>query len=405
MKQVLFFSPYSAWHYHAAVEASLAHALEQRGAQVSTVLCDGRFGACDIYRANLNPRQEDSCAQCQARQARSLGQLGRAWIWLGRYLTPERERAVDDWARDLDLTNWRTSRWQGHPVGVWAESSVLYQFRRTTMQLDDPECARMLRQGLRDTAIAIEAVGALLDEQKPELLVLLNGRFFAHRVAIELARLRGIRFVTHERGANKDGLMFRDGRLIHDLAAYEEMWRAWKQVPLSPEEVRGVRAMLHDRRHGKGLSWTAYSPPPQERQALRVRLCLDERPIVSILSSSEDEVAAFPEWSAGAFPRPFEWLDGIVALARQRPDLQFVLRLHPALEKMGASAESLNAVDQRFAQAPVNLTIIKPGADVSTYTLCDLSAVAIARSRWQTLNPIFGPIALHQNRGCRRNPR
>lgn len=59
----------------------------------------------------------------------------------------------------------------------------------------------------------IEAVYALLDGLKPDLLVLLNGRFFGRRVAVELAVVRGLCFVTHGRGSSKDGLMFRDGRL------------------------------------------------------------------------------------------------------------------------------------------------------------------------------------------------
>ena len=54
--RVLFFSPYSAWKYHTALEVTWAHALKLRGMDVKFVLCNGLSGTCDVYRENLNPR-------------------------------------------------------------------------------------------------------------------------------------------------------------------------------------------------------------------------------------------------------------------------------------------------------------------------------------------------------------
>ena len=60
----------------------------------------------------------------------------------------------------------------------------------------------VFREQMRSTALALEGIDAALDALKPETVVLINGRFFAHWAMIERCKQRGI-FVTHERGMRK----------------------------------------------------------------------------------------------------------------------------------------------------------------------------------------------------------
>src|SRR5262245_57455842 len=92
--RILFVSPYAAWHVHTAQEAVLAHALRLRGAEVRFALCDGLLPACDIYRANLNPRQPSSCRECQLRVAHTAAELKLPFEWLSTRLPPRAREAV-----------------------------------------------------------------------------------------------------------------------------------------------------------------------------------------------------------------------------------------------------------------------------------------------------------------------
>ena len=96
-ERVLFFSPYARWNYHTALEITWAHALRLRGADTKFVLCNEILPVCDIHRANLNPRTEKSCLECQAQNATLFTQMGMPYEWMGDYLPREvRAKARDD---------------------------------------------------------------------------------------------------------------------------------------------------------------------------------------------------------------------------------------------------------------------------------------------------------------------
>ena len=59
-------------------------------------------------------------------------------------------------------------------------------------------------------------------------------------------------------------------------------------------------AALQDRRVGRNYSWQKFSPPPQVVTEVKRRHNLDDRPIVVVFNSSDDETAAFPGRRAGA---------------------------------------------------------------------------------------------------------
>lgn len=376
-QRILFVSPYATWHYHTAQEITLALGLVERGKQVLFALCDGLFPVCDVYRANLNPRPADGCAQCRARVEATFAQVDLPRAWLSRYVPAQLRERIGAWAAALSARELVCARWRDWPVGEWALSSAMYQFRLSELELGDGRVLATLRAQVLGCALAAEAFDALFDEFRPDAVALLNGRFFAHRAAVELARARGIPFHAHERGMNQDSLTWRSDAIIHELAPYAELWQAWRDVPLAAAGVERVAAELEQRRAGKGMSWLPYSPPPQDQAELRRRLDLGERPVVAIFTSSDDEIAAFPDWCAGAFPRALDWLPRTLRIAAQHPEHVFVVRLHPALVSCGRNEQALELARACLAQLPPNCRVVQPDEDVSSYTLADMAELGL----------------------------
>lgn len=375
--RVLFFSPYATWHYHGVLEITWAHALAQRGAEVRFVTCDAQFPACDVWREGLNPRHALSCVDCQQRTASLHRDMGMPYTWLGSYVPRPARAAIRDWVEALERDELLGAHWKGRPVGQWARSSAFYQFRMSRFDLDQPRVAAGVRAHVEGTAIAVEGLEALLDEWRPDLVVLLNGRFFAHQTAFALARERGIRVVTHERGLLKGTLRFADDARIHDLGLYETLWERWHDVPLEESELAWTRAVLADRRAGRNLPWESYSPPPQDEAEVRRRLGLGDRPLVVMFSSSDDESAAFDDRREGAFPDSLEWLNATVALARELPEHDLVIRLHPNLTRNGTNRQTLERIQRLRGELPPNAHVVMPDDDVSSYTLADLASAGL----------------------------
>ena len=377
--RILFFSPYAAWRYHTALEATWGHALRIAGADVRFVLCNALSGACDVYRANLNPRTETSCLECQAKCAMQFADLAMPYEWLGGWLDPDDRHRAEQWASGLERDELLSATWRGLAVGSFAHASICTQWRTESPDLGNPEVDRTVRAFLAGTATIAAATARLLDDLEPDTIVLLNGRFFAHWTAIELARQRGIRIVTHERGLRADTVRFAEGARLHELASMRSLWEVWGSVPLNGMEFKHATSILEERRLGKNFSRLSFSPPEEDPGEVRARLGLDERPLVAVFNSSDDETAAFPERRRGAFPEPRDFLPAVLDLAQRRPDLQFVIRLHPniAKERVGTNQGALAHGLEIERNAPENLLVLHPNDPTSSYTVADLARVAM----------------------------
>lgn len=378
-ERVLFWSPYASWGYHAAQEATLAWALAQRGHPVLIMGCNSLFRSCDVFRETTVRREEGSCDWCMRTSRQNLAPVAAVHRWLGEYLPAEGKAAVDAWARALPTGGLLSARWRGRPVGEWATSSALYQFRAEALDLEDPHQAEIVRELVHGTALALEGLLVIFEHYDPEILLTLNGRFFSHRVAMELARERGCRFVTHERGFLRGSLRLHPQRPIHALSNYDDPWERWKDVPLSPAELEWVDRLLHDRRHGRNMNWAPFSPPPRDDQDLRRALALDDRPVVAVFTSSREETSTYPEYRQGAFPDGSDWLPAVVEMATRFPDHLFVIRIHPnvgSVHGMGIAPElqELEALRERL---PENCRMVMPADEISSYRLADLSAAIL----------------------------
>ncbi len=381
-KRVFIHSPYSVWGYHAAMEATLAHALRERGAEVRFTLCDALYRECDIFRRNTTGdasghRPPNACSHCQALQSTHLASYALEWQWLGTWITRDRIARIETWVDGLTDDELLGARWSGQPVGEWAKSSAFNQFRLSRISLEDPEVVKVLRDCIVGTAISFDALSGAFDEFQPEVVITFNGRFFSHRVAVELAHQRGLQLVTHERGFRKSTALLRSGGMIHELDLFDRIWSDWHDVPLELHEARATSQMFHNRRYGKDLNWKSFSPPPGEADALCRQLSLDDRPVVACFTSSDDEWLTFPERREGAFPNSLDWIPATLEAARQSPELQWVIRLHPNLVNYGINEQAMEQARELAAQLPTNCRLVMPTDDVSSYTLADIAACGV----------------------------
>jgi hypothetical protein len=376
-KRVLVYSIYGRWVTHTHLEGAWMHSLRNAGAEVRFISCDGAFGVCDVHRCNINPRHALACQVCQSETTQVMNDLRIDWEGIGHYMDRSlraKAKAHVDAIPDAELFQ---TTWDGQPVGEWARSSSLYHFRFYEPDWSNPKFVENTRLVVINAILAHEANQVLFDEFKPDVVILMNGRFYMHRAAIELAKQRGLRFITHERGRQDGNYRVIDGALVHDLSDYRKLWDLWKDVPLSIEELSRVHHIFELRKLGKNINWVPFSPPPSDEGKVRAALRLDDRPIVTCFTSSDDELATMPEWSEGAFPRSLDWVPATVELARRRPDLMVVIRAHPNLGRLGGNLAALRQLEVLAKDLPENCRIVRPNDDVSSYTLADLTDAVV----------------------------
>lgn len=378
-QRVLCFSPYSSWQPHGGFEISVLHSLRLRGAETRLVFCDGLFTDCDLHWQSLRPKDRMSCATCQSRTTGMAVQMLMEYEWVGRQIGPADRDEAQRWVDSLSDEVLIDATYGDYPVGAWVKSSINSHFRVSQIDLADPQIAAGYRSYLFSGLLACWALDRLLDEFDPTVLLLFNGRLAPTRVALELARRRGIRVVTHEVGAIKNTMRLFENGNCHMLEPLKQIWRDWGDVPLQRHELEAIADYLQGRETGRTVM-KAFSPPPQDPEGLRAQLGLapDQRVWVAF-TSSDDEVISATQWT-GCFPSQLDWLQRTVEWFRSRPELQLVIRVHPntaGRRARGNNLAQLQEMERLRAMLPQNVQMVMPEDIVSTYTLMELAEVGL----------------------------
>ena len=130
------------------------------------------------------------------------------------------------------------ARYQDWNVGKWVESSVHSHLRISELDFRVPQIKEVYQSYLYSGLTACLGINRLLDDYKPDVFFLFNGRQSSTRVALEIARKRGIRVICHERGNLKESLGLTENVPCFSIKPIEEAWQLWKDIPLKSGRTR-----------------------------------------------------------------------------------------------------------------------------------------------------------------------
>lgn len=379
--RVLCWMPYGQWSPHAQQEMTILNGARWRGAEVRYVLCDGAFRECDAHWAATSPRPDGACVGCRARQARQAHDARLPHEWLGRHVSDAERAMAAEWAATLPVESLVTASWNGWAIGAWIVSSVHSHHRTNHVDPHDPVHEATLRAYLEAGLLVAFAMDRLLAAWRPDVVLLFNGRLSGLRVAFELARAAGIRVVTHERGWRNETLYLAENADCLSVSPIRDAWPAWRDVPLTAEEFGTTAQWLHDRAHGRGLNWNAFTEPPGALEAVRSALGLrPTAPLAALFTSSEDEYIACPDY-ASPFGTQERWLQATLAWAHSRPDVDLVVRVHPntgGKVSHGANHGQLAWLRRLATEAPANVRFVWPDDAISSYALMTLAPLGLS---------------------------
>ena len=223
-EKILSFSPYSYWKLHALYEVTICHNLQARGHSYRYVSCDGLFSDCDLFwESTVGPRPANACAVCQSQVKSQLKDCRIPNTWLGTYKSARgltEARAFTDGLKDEDLL---LAEFKGCPLGAWVKSSVHTHLRSNNIDLTNAKHCAAMRSYLHSGAVGLVCIVEMLEVEQPTIMLMFNGRMAVTRIALELAKERGISIVCHERRLAKESLLLweNEGRLA--LRPYEKL--------------------------------------------------------------------------------------------------------------------------------------------------------------------------------------
>jgi hypothetical protein len=360
------FACFGAGANHLVVDCLLAHALQLRGADCQLFVCDlPELPGCD--ERLLEEPDNERCAGCINSKLRFLQMSGLEWFGLTHFL-PDAEaalataRAAVAACPDDELT---TFEFEGWPVGHWLGTSVA-SFLRSDSHGLRPEVIAARRRYLVSGIVGLIAARSWLDHLQPDIVIVLSGRHVMWRAAREIAQSRGIKVVARE--------MFNEDFDCHIYAvnascedpALPHAWAEAQQTPLTAAQDQRVDAFL-DKLPAFARQVSTDPVLQTDPDAIRAELGLDPaRPFMALFTNVTWDL--FVAERDAAFDGQMEWLRATLDFIRRHPEIDLVVRAHPAeiVPRFRTRGRIVHQITEAFSPLPDNVRLVGPESDISS---------------------------------------
>ena len=384
-KRVLLATSLGGWQPGTRLDSILATSLRQRGAEADVWLCDEALPACQMADAYFYPTQKrllrsgprDLCAGCYQPAAELFDALGVRAHRLGALLTPGEAEESKRIAATMPVDEIPAWELDGIRLGEHAMSGALRFYARGDLN-DEPDGEEVLRTYLRSALYTFHAIRRLLDSEHFDCVVLHHGIYVPQGPVAEICRARGIRVATWHPDYRRNCFTFAKGDTYHREMIVEPV-SEWEDMEWSAAHESAIMDYLQSRQSG-AEDWISFNREPEERLAkIADELGLDaSKPWIGLLTTVMwDARLHYPD---NAFPGVWEWVRQSIEYFAGRPDLQLVVRVHPAEVRGRLPARQLmtNEIARAFPVLPSNVVVIPAESRISSYALlanCDAALI------------------------------
>jgi len=383
--RVLMATAIGSYAHAVTLESALAAALTFRGAEVHALLCDGTMTACAECEASLYPNlrhfvdhgpSRDLCRDCRWPAERVYQRLGLKVHVMGDWLTPVDRAEARRIASSLPLDQIEDFVLDGLAIGEHAHAGALRFFATGSLN-HEPHAEPILRRYLESAVLTASATRRLMREVQFSSAVFTHGIYVPWGIVGEVARHEGVRVSNWNVAYRKRRFIFSHGDTYHHTLLSEPR-EHWEHLDLSASQERELMQYLASRREGM-FDWIVFHrPTKQDPQEIARKIGLDRsKPAIGLLTNvAWDAQLHYP---ANAFPNMLEWLVQTCEYFATRPDLQLLIRVHPAeISGFPPSRQPILAeLSKRLPRLASNIIVVPPESGLGTYALMSLCNSAI----------------------------
>ena len=363
---------------HAAVitlESLLGTALSLRDAHVDFLLCDERLPACLMCLATDTPEvstfvekgpQGTRCGGCYKPGRAVLDEAGFPILRYSDFITPEEAAEAKRVASTLPFQEISRFKKDGLAVGEHAMAGALRFYARATLESETFGEA-VLRRYLEASLLTAYGMNRLLEQGNYDVAVFHHGIYVPQGIVGEVCRKKGVRVVNWAAAYRKKCFIFSHGDTYHHTLMTEPVDR-WENLELTPKLDKLIVDYLKSRWEGT-QDWIYFHEKPDfSLSNIAAEIGLDfDKPCIGLLTNVMwDAQLHYP---ANAFPNMLEWVLTTIRYFEKRPDLQLLIRVHPAeIRGTVPSRQPLVAeIEKAFPKLPLNVRVIGPESRISTY--------------------------------------
>lgn len=217
---------------------------------------------------------------------------------------------------------------------------------------------------------------AYFEKNRPDVVIVPNGMIQEYAAVYEAARFLGIPAVTYEFGEHNHRTWIGQDRLvIHHIT--DELWETRKNRKLTPDQRRELEQFLAGRQGlttGDQFAHLWQKAGREGGEKIRAALGLDSRPVVLLPTNvlGDSATLGLTVFSASMT----EWLQRVIVFLADRPEVQVVVRIHPA-ETWTVGPSVAEIIHQALPELPQHIRLIGSQEKVNTYDLMEIADLAL----------------------------
>lgn len=357
------------------VEALLAAALTLHGANIHLLLCDEILPGCLLCTTELYPNHgqfakhgpsKDLCKSCFKPAYSMYGSFGVPVHRYSEFLSSEDMHNAETISSTLPPSDIAGYSMDGIAVGEHALAGALRFYARGTLE-GEPYAEAILRRYLKAALLTTYATRNILKTYHFECAVFHHGIYVPQGLIGEVCRWTKVRVVNWNPAYRKQCFIFSHGDTYHHTLMTEPVSK-WENIPWSNQMETELMDYLKSRWRGTNDWIWFHETPDEDLKSIARQIGVDfSKPCIGLLTNVIwDAQLHYP---ANAFPSMLEWLFQTIDYFSRRPELQLLIRVHPAEIRGSLPSRQLvvNEIKNAFPHLPENVFIIPPESQVSTY--------------------------------------
>lgn len=369
----------------AIVESTLAVALTLRGAQVHILLCDEVLPGCIQGMLHTSDAEEYAkygpqhrlCADCFAPGHEMYRSLGLPVHRYSEFINSEERLMARAISAETPYAEIGDYRLDNLAVGEHALAGALRFFARGDLE-GEPHGETILRRYFEASLLTTYTTRRLLRTYPFASACFHHGIYVPQGLIGEVARQEDVRVVNWNPTYRKQCFIFSHHDTYHHTML-DEPTSSWENMTWTSKMESEILDYLKSRWRGT-RDWIWFHEKPEENvSVIAAELGIDfSKPSLGLLTNVVWDAQL--HYRANAFSNLVEWVLQTISYFRDRPDLQLIIRVHPA-EIRGTlpSRQPIVAEIRRaFPELPKNVFVIPPESQVSTYAvMMECNAVTI----------------------------
>jgi len=348
------------------------------GDEVSLLVCNADFGACECNRYHSLP----SCAKCIGRRQHGVSLLSKPIKMLPVAEALPVPQIIPKNLHSIDQL--KSIAVDGFDIGEGIYSSLIDRCMST--QPDLLKERRAINTMARDSYRVWKTALSTLSSEKYDRVYIFNGRFCTTRAWVRACQRMGVPFYTHERSMKLGRIFLVEGAIPHDPTTYHRRITAFLDATKdNPSVLQEGVEFFEERPEGKNSAWKVFVGE-QSKSELPEMWDPKRRNIVFFASTEREFVGVKQFTPPGIYDSQIDAiLDLFPRAAALDPSIQFYLRVHP-----NSWREKIRWWENAAFTSISNLHIIPPESSVSTYELmrscekclCFRSSMGIESTYW-----------------------